>query len=187
MRAKRDEFEDGLDADGYPIASTESWRFVHGSEKEAGDFMPVQIGAATLTALERARHMFSIGGNCDSPIEYQLGTAVLMFFERAGRPLKLCIQIDPQNRPDELVLVPQFGWSYYRSDWAILNPQRMGALLIECDGKDFHTSPEQRAHDLKKDAAALDRGFLTMRFTGSAIFKGADTCAQKIYDAVHGT
>lgn len=186
MKPARDEYGDGLDADGYPLNYEERWRFTRGSEKEVGDFVPVQIGAAALTALERAKQMFSIGGNCDSPIEYDLGAAVLMFFERSGHPLKLCLQINPESAPDELLLVPQFAWSYYRSDWAILNPQRMGALLIECDGRDYHTAPEHRAHDLKKDAAALDRGFLTMRFTGSAIFRDADGCAQKIYDAVYG-
>jgi very-short-patch-repair endonuclease len=110
----------------------------------------------------------------------------MMFFERARLPLKLCKMIDLRDAPDALLLVPQFAWSYYRSDWAILNPKRAGALLIECDGKDFHSSAEQRRHDYQKDANAHDRGYLTMRFTGSQIHKDADGCAQKIFDAVCG-
>jgi very-short-patch-repair endonuclease len=160
---------------------------VHGSEIEAGDFKPLRLVDATARAIERISHACDIGGNCDSPIEVQIGAAIIVFFERAGRPLKLCKTLDTRTAQDELVLVPQYAWSYYRSDWAILNPARHGALLIECDGKDFHSTISQKIHDQKKDEAAMDRGFLTMRFTGSEIFRDADRCAQKIYDAVCGS
>lgn len=187
MRNYNARYNDGLDADGYPLPA-EPWRkpFIPGDESEVGDFKPIKLVHATASAIDRIRLILNIGGNCDSPIEAQLGAAVLMFFERAGHPLKLCKTIDLGKAPDELVLVPQFAWSYYRSDWAILNPARQGALLIECDGKDFHSSAEQRKHDWQKDANAHDRGYLTMRFTGSQIFRDADGCAQKIYDAVCG-
>lgn len=180
-------YDDGLDADGYPIIGTGRKRFIHGDESEAGDFKPVLLVDATAAMFERVARFLSIGGNCDSPIEVMMGGAVLLFFERAGLSLKLCQMIDVEDAPDGLVLVPQFAWSYYRSDWAILNPKRTGALLIECDGKDYHSSPDQKAHDAKKDAAALDRGYLTLRFTGSQIHRDADGCAQKIFDAVLGS
>jgi hypothetical protein len=160
--------------------------YVHGSEEDAGDFKPIKLIQAVESAIDRIRSMMDIGGNCDSPIEVQMGAAILTFFDRSGHPLRLCKTLDLKSLPNELVLVPQFAWNYYRSDWAILNPTLEAALLIECDGKDFHSSAERRAHDAKKDAAALSRGFLTMRFTGSAIFRDADGCAQKIYDAVYG-
>lgn len=179
------QYDDGLDADGYSI-DPPAPRYLRGSEAEAGDFKPVRLVDATANAIDRIRRAFDIGGNCDSPIEVQIGAAILLFFERANRPLKLCKTIDIEKAPNGLVLVPQLAWSFYRSDWGILNPNRHGALLIECDGKDFHSSPEQLAHDRKKDAAALARGFLTLRFTGSEIFRDADGCAQKVYDAVHG-
>lgn len=184
MSAAR-QYDDGLDADGYPISNPVT-RFVHGSEMDAGDFKPVKLVDVTTRAIDRIRHACDIGGNCDSPIEIQIGAAIILFFERAGRPLKLCKTIDLRAAPDELVLVPQYAWSFYRSDWAILNPRHHGALLVECDGKDFHSSAEQMAHDKKKDAAALERGFLTLRFSGSEIFRNSDRCAQKIYDAVCG-
>jgi very-short-patch-repair endonuclease len=63
----------------------------------------------------------------------------------------------------------------------------LGALLIEADGKYFHSSATQKNHDAKKDAAALSRGYLTVRFTGGDIYKDADGCAEKIYDAVYGS
>lgn len=181
------QYDDGLDADGYPLEAPHSYRYRPGSEEDAGDFKPIRLVDATATAIDRIRRAYDIGGNCDSPIEVQIGAAILLFFERASRPLLLGKTIDVDALPDGLVLVPQFAWSYYRSDWAIYNPRTQGALLIECDGKDFHSSPAQVEHDRKKDAAALERGFLTIRFTGSQIFRDADACAQKVYDAVWGS
>lgn len=181
------QYDDGLDADGYPLNEPYRKPFVHGSEVDAGDFKPISFGVALAAAVERLRRFHQIGGNCDSHIEYEIGAAILLFFERAGHPLQLCKTVDKNNIRDGLVLVPQFAWSYYRSDWAIYNPASRLAFLIECDGKDFHSSDKQRAHDAKKDAAALERGYLTMRFTGSQIHRDADGCAQKIYDAVYGS
>lgn len=180
-------YEDGLDADGYAVSEPWCKPFVHGDETDAGDFRPLKLVDITCSALDRCLAIMDIGGNVESPIEAQVGAAVVLFFERAGFPLRLCKTIDLQNAPSGLVLVPQFAWSYYRSDWAILNPARQGALLIECDGKEFHSSADQKAHDAKKDLAALDQGFLTMRFTGSQIYRDADGCAQKIFDAVLGS
>lgn len=180
------QYDDGLDADGYSI-DPPAPRYCRGSESEAGDFKPLKLVDATVMVIDRIRRVCEIGGNCDSPIEVQIGAAILLFFERASKPLLLGKTIDVEAPPDRLVLVPQFAWSFYRSDWAIFNPRSHGALLIECDGKDFHSSPEQVAHDRKKDASALERGFLTLRFTGSEIFRDADGCAQKVYDAIWGT
>lgn len=178
-------YEDGLDADGYPIAP-EPWRkpYIRGDESEAGDFKPASIGDSVLSLIERLGHAREIGGNCDSPIEEILGAAIMLRFEREGRPLKLCLVADLQEPFDGLLLVPQFAWGYYRSDWAIIHQKRTGALLIECDGREFHSSAEQVAHDAKKDAAAHDRGYLTFRFTGSQIHRFPDECAQRIFEAV---
>lgn len=180
-------YDDGLDADGYPIETPSAPHYTPGSEVEAGDFKPIRLVDATATAIARISRFYEIGGDCDSPIEVQIGAAILLFFERASKPLLLGKTIDTETLPDGLILVPQFAWSYYRSDWAIYNPRTQGALLVECDGKDFHSSPVQVEHDRKKDAAALERGFLTIRFTGSQIFRDADACAQKVYDAVWGS
>ena len=187
MMQRRCNYDDGLDADGYPI-ETESWRkpFIHGDESDAGDWQPTRLVTATADAIERIGRIWELSHSTDSPIETRIGAAVLMLFERLRLPLKLAKMIDLEKTPDQLLLVPQFAWSYYRSDWAILNPKRAGALLIECDGKEFHSSVDQIAHDNRKDAAAHDRGFLTMRFTGSEIHRDADGCAMKIFDAVCG-
>ncbi|MED1202552.1 endonuclease domain-containing protein [Heyndrickxia acidicola] len=42
-------------------------------------------------------------------------------------------------------------------------------LAIECDGKEFHSSPEQKLHDRKKDAYLRKHGWKVIRFTGRQI------------------
>ncbi|MGM4997822.1 hypothetical protein AB8A05_04090 [Tardiphaga sp. 538_B7_N1_4] len=180
-----------MDADGYPIEDEADapvgFRYVHGSEEDAGDVEFQPLRDASVLAINRIRRFQEIGGNCDSPIEYTMGAALLVYFERAGYLLSLCktIDLDSALDADKLLLVPQFAWSFYRSDWALYNPKTKMALLIECDGKDFHSSKDQVEHDRKKDAAALLRGHLTMRFTGSQIHRDADGCAQRVFDAVY--
>jgi very-short-patch-repair endonuclease len=179
-------YYDGLDADGYAVDEPYRKPYVHGSEADVGDFKPVTLGAAMSKAVDRVAASVLASGAADSPIETILGAAVLLYFRNAGKPLMLCLPAELDKAKVCLVFVPQFKWSIYRSDWAIFNPKTSGAMLLECDGKEFHSSADQMAHDQKKDAAAHDRGYLTMRFTGSQIHREPDGCAKKIYDVVYG-
>lgn len=181
-----DPYGDGLDADGYSLPNG-GWKpYKRGCEEDAGDFRITGIGEGAARLFARIQCYREIGDSTESPIEDLMGAALLIFFERAGARLTLAKNIDRDNPVDGLLLVPQFKWSHYRSDWAIYNQRTGGAFLIECDGKDYHSSPEQRAHDAKKDAAAHDRGYLTVRFPGWRINKDPDSLAQKVYDAVMG-
>lgn len=44
-------------------------------------------------------------------------------------------------------------------------------LAIECDGKAYHSSLAQKAHDRKKDAYLRKQGYKVMRVSGSSIVK----------------
>jgi very-short-patch-repair endonuclease len=174
-------YDDGLDDDGYPV---EHHPYVQGSEEIVGEFKPVALGGVFASVVERAKVAMEANRTADSPIESILGAAIIVYFQDHGRPLTLAAE--PVENASGLLLVPQFKWAIYRSDWAIYNPKTSGALLIECDGKEFHSSVNQISHDMRKDQAAHDRGYLTMRFTGSQIHKGADACAAEIFGFVHG-
>jgi very-short-patch-repair endonuclease len=52
--------------------------------------------------------------------------------------------------------------------------------MIECDGKEFHSTDEQIANDLAKDALAAKSGILLYRFSGSQIFRELDRCTQQV-------
>jgi len=179
------EYNDGLDADGYPIVHVPRLRYVHGSEAEAVGAEPAKhLGGLFFGVAERAHAAMKANETADSPIESILGAAIMLCFRRSGKPIALASEPAPTSA--RLLLIPQFKWLVYRSDWAIYNPKTTGALLIECDGKEFHSSPERIAHDKKKDQSAHDLGFLTMRFSGSRIHRNADDCAQEVFDFVYG-
>ncbi|WP_205651888.1 endonuclease domain-containing protein [Bacillus infantis] len=53
----------------------------------------------------------------------------------------------------------------YRIDIALPGHQ----IAIECDGKAYHSSKEQKAHDRRKNAYLKANGWKVLRFTGSRI------------------
>jgi hypothetical protein len=177
-------YYDGLDDDGYTIIEPYKQPYRPGSEADVGEFKPVALGGVFGAVVERAKAAMQANRTADSPIETILGAAIVVCFQANGKPLILASEPSPEAK--SLLLVPQFKWAIYRSDWAIYNPKTAGALLVECDGKDFHSTVNQISHDMRKDQAAHDRGYLTMRFTGSQIHRAADECAKEIFDFVYG-
>lgn len=177
------QYDDGLDDDGYPIVSNKVRGYQRGSEADAGDFNPLSIGSLVCRAFERIGTEQKTSVAADSPIETILGAAIIMAFRRGQKPLTLASE--PSQEAKGLLLIPQFRWLRYRSDWAIYNPKTTGALLIECDGMAFHSSPDAVKHDIQKDQDARGIGFLTKRFTGSQINRNADQCASEIFNFVY--
>ena len=146
-------------------------------EKIEGEFKPISIGQALDPVIRRVIRYREIAsqlkGLCESPIEEALGVAILEWF---GCSIQVCK--DPKDGDCPLVLIPQYRWSFYRSDFALFEHEI--PLLIECDGKNFHSSEKQREHDLRKDMAAADRHMQTIRFSGQQIYKDALSCAEEI-------
>jgi len=115
-----------------------------------------------------------IAAHCESPIEVMFGVAVLFLypnfaFSSARAPRSV----------DHPSLVPQWPFLRYRMDLALFRPgERKPAVLVECDGAEFHSSPAQIANDKLKELAAKDAGIPLLRFTGKDIFKNYDACAR---------
>lgn len=60
-------------------------------------------------------------------------------------------------------------------------------ILIECDGHDFHEKTKEQAQkDKQRDRDFLSAGIVTIRFTGSEIWKNANKCAEEIFSAYRG-
>jgi very-short-patch-repair endonuclease len=70
----------------------------------------------------------------------------------------------------------------YRIDLALLGPK----IAIECDGKEYHSSTEQKAHDRRKDAYLRKNGWKVMRFSGRQINRGMSHILHKIEKEVSG-
>ena len=86
---------------------------------------------------------------------------------------------------DDLVLYPQFPLARFRYDFAVVAKWKARPLvLIECDGKDFHSSADQQANDKLKDDAAANAGIRLLRFTGSEINSDVDACVRYALSAM---
>ncbi|WP_423410231.1 endonuclease domain-containing protein [Heyndrickxia sp. MSNUG] len=70
----------------------------------------------------------------------------------------------------------------YRIDLALVGPR----IAIECDGKAYHSSPEQKAHDRRKDAFLRKNGWKVLRFSGRQITRGLHYVLDKIEKEVRG-
>jgi very-short-patch-repair endonuclease len=142
-------------------------------EIPTGELKPFRT--ALLKAIEAAAESFTMAGVTESPIETFFGAR----FALRARPLcdTLGWEFAVGARDADLVLHPQFPLEQFRFDFAIRTKGRPKPLiLVECDGKDFHSSSEQQANDALKDAAASNARIRLIRFTGSEINRDADGC-----------
>lgn len=96
---------------------------------------------------------------CESPIEVRLYNGLLQH---------------------GLYAIPQYRQGKYRIDLAFPNSM----LAIECDGKAYHSTPEQKAHDRKKDRYLRSKGWTVLRFTGSRIYRDLPNVVNKIKDSL---
>ncbi|WP_245596765.1 endonuclease domain-containing protein [Shimazuella kribbensis] len=53
-------------------------------------------------------------------------------------------------------------------------------LAIECDGKAYHSSPEQKRHDERKNRYLRKNGWSVLRFSGSDINSRLGSCLSRI-------
>lgn len=75
-------------------------------------------------------------------------------------------------------LYPRAQWpeGRYRIDIAFPGKK----IAIEADGKAFHSTPEQKAHDRKKDRYLRSKGWTVLRFTGSRIHRNLPAVVERI-------
>lgn len=75
-----------------------------------------------------------------------------------------------------LIVEPQYPVGPIHADFAIPSMK----LVIECDGKEFHTGFEASRNDRKRDEIYDQNGWDVLRLTGAAIKKDADGIAWAI-------
>lgn len=90
-----------------------------------------------------------------------------------------------------LFLFPQAEIKPYRLDFLIKGvgfkkaqrvwpPSSTVYLCVECDGKEYHSSEEDKEKDLTRDEFLKKKGIKTVRFTGTEIYKYSDKIAISI-------
>lgn len=123
-------------------------------------------------ALLDRRASEDLASKCESPIERILADWIQFEFEL-------------RFPPNTIEVIPQFKLARFRYDFAIrFVGEEIPLLLIECDGKEFHSTPDQRANDVRKEWAAQDVGAQCLRYTGSDIYRFSNEIAKGLADVV---
>jgi very-short-patch-repair endonuclease len=136
--------------------------------------------SAMAAAIKTLAAKYAIAPKTESPIETIFGAAVSLLMEEAlGDDFK----VGKTGLEANFTLVPQYKLGGYRYDFAVCVAGE-ALVLIECDGKDFHSSPEQIANDANKDNFATFSGKKILRFSGSVINSHADLCAREVVSAL---
>jgi very-short-patch-repair endonuclease len=118
----------------------------------------------------------------ESPIETIFGVAAAkMLLEHYHDGFRVCRPADQERHADaRALMMPQYPFLRYRMDWAFrfkCEPELL--VFVECDGAEYHSTPEQIANDRAKDEAARAAGILLLRFTGSEIVGARSHCVAR--------
>lgn len=143
---------------------TDAERLADQQRIELEGYDAVPLGDAVREALEKIVVRAELAATTESPIETMLGAELFLAI----------------RDHDTFSCVPQYKWPPYRIDWAILAHGEPIAF-IECDGKEWHSSPDQIRRDNARDEAARKAKILVFRFTGSEIYRNANKCALTVF------
>lgn len=127
----------------------------------------------------------------ESPIE-----AILFREMMRTHPFVLCKE-DAEPVGEGYFIFPQYPVGPYRPDFLIKGigyasnarvwpPVYSATIVVECDGKEFHSTPEQVEYDRKRDQWFKDNGIKTLRFSGAEIHRNVKFCVQQIAFTLNG-
>lgn len=99
---------------------------------------------------------------CESPIEQILCTALFAYLGLEAVAGDFSTERIPKLVRDQptAFLFAQQSIAGYRVDFLVVVADREGCILfvIECDGRDYHSSEDQRAYDQHRDAVLRSAG-----------------------------
>jgi len=84
--------------------------------------------------------------------------------------------------PAERQLFVHEGANTYCLDFGIFCKE--GKIDVECDGKAYHTTQEDREEDRLRNNELASNGWIVLRFTGSEINQNVRKCVKKIKNAI---
>lgn len=153
--------------------------------------MPEHIICGVIRALETAGAAMDIAGAAESPIEEMLGGALTAELRRRYTPEQFGIYnpSEPNEHPHGcMMLVTQFDLLRFRYDFAMrVQGFPRPFLLIECDSKQFHSTPEQIANDRRKDECAFRHAIPLIRLAGRDIHYRIEKCVSEVVQFLEKT
>ena len=103
------------------------------------------------------------------------------FYEIKGE--RVSLQDLFAKNEDGVSLFPQCWLADWPVDFVLVDHDSRRALVIECDGHDFHErTKEQAAKDRSRDRALQQLGCTVFRFTGSELYRDPFRKAMEVVD-----
>lgn len=136
-----------------------------------------------------AEHVLPVEGEGSSPIERALLAAMLTDNScfRVLDPSGQRVLLEYFDDPIIDIIQPQAMIGQFRVDFLIRRGSMIdgsvfpGAVVVECDGHDFHErTKEQAKRDRSRDRALQQLGFTVFRFTGSEIWANPHACVAEV-------
>jgi very-short-patch-repair endonuclease len=153
------------------------WPVYQDEVAPTGEWKPFRIGL--LKAIEAAAESVTMAAQTESPIETIFGAQLALALRPFCKDIGWEFLVGAENGDGDIVLHPQFPLAQFRYDFAVRANWKLTPLvLVECDGKEFHSSIDQQANDKLKDEAASRAGISLLRFTGSEIHCDIDACVK---------
>ena len=99
-------------------------------------------------------------------------------------PFELAIKVRMESAG--LKVIPQYGASGYRIDFAIVHPDQPGELIlaVEADGASYHSTPTARDRDRLRQQVLERRGWTFHRIWSTDWFRNPDAEVEKVIQAV---
>ena len=116
-----------------------------------------------------------------TPIEQVFYLASQIYAERLVRTNNPRLFFEPQAQIS-------VDGKNYRADFLLIeknigddNEKFIDKLIVETDGKQWHTSTAQMNYDYERETALKLAGYDVLRFTGSQVFNTPFACGEKTY------
>lgn len=94
-------------------------------------------------------------------------------------PRKLIKYQDYTRREVHDIFDPTSPFTAQRGTWGL----PLYRIAIECDGKEYHSNPEQRRHDQRKNRYLRKNGWRVLRFSGRSINRNMNKVIARIEKA----
>lgn len=138
---------------------------------------------------DHALHMANIASwldqICESPIELALAVAMAHRASTTGDLFDIALRREPSASRTFARIFAQKTIEQWRVDFWVEFREVDRAIVIECDGHDWHErTPEQAARDKGRDRYFAERGIPVMRFTGREIWRDPLACADQVVNAI---
>jgi len=159
-------------------------------ENCASDFdLPPDCRVKAAVLAKIAPYLTDVFDTCGSPIERMMAFGLLVTFAIYSTTEWFWtdgfLSLGSYADQGDVTLGQQVQLGEYRVDFLLGVSGCNRAIVIECDGHDFHERTKAQAQrDKSRDRWLQMHGYMVFRYTGTEIYKNTADCGGQVFDAL---